>query len=334
MIVVFDTNIWISQLGLRSPSATAVRYFLKKEGAQLALPEIVRLEVEHELRNRLQEFIRNIQENYHQLLTAFGHLKEVVLPSSEEIEKKVLELFDTVDVNIKEIPFTLDSARSSFIKTINKQPPSDKDQQFKDGVLWADCAHLLENDDVILVSADKGFYQDRDYSKGPETSLAAEVRGAPHKLRLLSNIGDLLKEIQQKVDLDEELLVSSFFEQNRVSINEILDRQGFILGSRLNLTRTLYITENPGLLFLEFSMEYECQDISGSNRNSAILKLKGDGIYNTLTGQFERLRNFGEELRYHFEDGTEYVTRNYVLFGVGMVFGHKEITNTFQYKID
>jgi hypothetical protein len=28
MIVVFDSNVWISELGLRSPAAAAVKFFL------------------------------------------------------------------------------------------------------------------------------------------------------------------------------------------------------------------------------------------------------------------------------------------------------------------
>lgn len=78
-----------------------------------------------------------------QLLTAFGRLKDVVLPTEDEIVEKVAELFAGFDEAIFDVPLSLKSARSSFLKTIDKVPPSDREQQFKDGVLLADCVGLI-----------------------------------------------------------------------------------------------------------------------------------------------------------------------------------------------
>ena len=46
VITVFDANIWIAQLGLRSPLGAAARFYLKRTKAGLALPEVVRLELQ------------------------------------------------------------------------------------------------------------------------------------------------------------------------------------------------------------------------------------------------------------------------------------------------
>jgi hypothetical protein len=79
MIVVCDTNVWLSELGLRSGAGSALRFYLKHQGARLALPEVVRLEVVHNLRARLLGHIDRISREHRQLLTVFGRLKEVVL---------------------------------------------------------------------------------------------------------------------------------------------------------------------------------------------------------------------------------------------------------------
>lgn len=163
MIVVFDTNIWLSELGLRSPTAAAARFYLKHSGARVAIPEVIRLEVEQNLTSRLMKHIEDIRTDYRQLLTAFGTLREIVLPNEEEVRQKIPELLQSMQVERIEVPFTLESARSSFIKTILKQAPSHQSQQFKDGVLWADCLTLSANDEVVLVTADKAFYQDQTY---------------------------------------------------------------------------------------------------------------------------------------------------------------------------
>jgi predicted nucleic acid-binding protein len=82
MIVVLDSNVWLSELGLRSPLGAVTRLFIRQHGARIALPEVIRLEVERHYRNRLREFIAKIQDNHRQLLTAFGTLKELVLPDA------------------------------------------------------------------------------------------------------------------------------------------------------------------------------------------------------------------------------------------------------------
>jgi hypothetical protein len=98
MIVVFDSNVWFSELGLRSGAAAAAKFFLNNEGARLAVPEVVRLEVQHNLHARLTAHIENIQTNYRQLLTAFGKLREVVLPTSEDVQAKIQGLFDSLEL--------------------------------------------------------------------------------------------------------------------------------------------------------------------------------------------------------------------------------------------
>jgi predicted nucleic acid-binding protein len=79
VIIVLDTNVWIAELGLRSQLGAVARFYVRHKQARLALPEVVRLEVEHNLRNRLKEYIAGIEANHRQLLTVFGTLKALVV---------------------------------------------------------------------------------------------------------------------------------------------------------------------------------------------------------------------------------------------------------------
>src|SRR5712671_5651701 len=70
----------------------ALLYFA--EGSPcVALPEVIRLEVEHHLRKDLTAYVARIKDNYERLLAIFGTLKEIVLPSESDIEQKVSEAF-------------------------------------------------------------------------------------------------------------------------------------------------------------------------------------------------------------------------------------------------
>lgn len=334
MIVVLDSNIWLSELGLNSARGAATKFFVKQKSARIALPEVVRLETEHHLRNNLKGYISKMQDSHRQLLTVFGKLKEVVLPDEEEIEKKVRELFCNMDVELIEVPFSLESAKQSFLKIVDKLPPSDHKQQFNDGVLWSDCVKLLEQDDVYLVTSDKAFYKDRNSTKGLAPNLAEEISQAKHSVKLVSSLLELLQELQTEVTVNEEALAEAFFDKNQQSINDILSRNGFELGKRLRVNKTLYATERPSFLYIEFTMEYDCKDAIEENRTDAILVLRGDGSYRADTGGFEDLRNFGEALSFRLEDGSEKNVRNQVIFAGGITIGHKEVAHTVRYKLD
>lgn len=334
MIIVLDSNIWLSELGLRSPLGAVTRLYIRQNNARLGLPEVVRLEVERNFRNRIKEFIDRIRDNHRQLLTAFGSLKEVVLPDEKAVKDKIASIFGSLDVEIFDIPLSLSSARSSFFKTIDKTPPSDRTQEFKDGVLWADCAVLLESDDVYLVTADKAFYHDRDLTKGLARNLVDELSAATHKLTLLPSLSELVAGLRIQLAIDEDCLAATFIAQNKKSIDGILAGNGFELGARIKVNRVLYATENPGNLFIEFTIAYEAKDISGDSRMDCILTLRGDGLFETGTASFKELRNFGEELRFQPSGGGERQIRNQVIFAGGITIGHKEVTHTVRYKLD
>jgi hypothetical protein len=218
MIVVFDTNIWLQHLYLRSPVAAAARFYILQKKARVALPEIVRLEVEHHFRNDIRSYIAKIKDSHERLLAMFGTLKEIVLPNETDIEQKVLEGFGSLGVDFVEGPFSFESARNSFLRTINKKPPSDRSQQFKDGVLWADCLSLLNEDEVVLVTDDRAFYEGHEYSNGLAAALRDECTRLQRRLTLFARLPDLLKEIRSDITIDHYALAAAFLEKEAETI--------------------------------------------------------------------------------------------------------------------
>lgn len=334
MIIVFDTNIWLQNLYLQAPAGAAARFFILKNNAQVALPEVIRLEVEHHLRNDMRSFSDRIKDNHKRLLALFGKLKELVLPTDSEINEKVSQAFTVLGLKFIEVPFSFESARDSFLRTIRKLPPSEKSQQFKDGVLWADCLSLLQRGDVVLVTEDKAFYEGNEHSNGISRILENECKAFSHRLTLLPRLIDLLEEIRTDVALDHDALTSAFFTKVGPDIEGLLQRLGFQLGKRLRLSSELFVTEKPQRLFLEFSIEFQVIDVSGEGRGDGLLKTRGDGLYNAAEGKFINLDELGTELHFQDRDGVSQRRANVIMRVQGITIGHADVAHSIRHKLE
>jgi hypothetical protein len=321
-------------LGLNSTKGAAVKFFINLKGAKVALPEVIKLETEHELRNMIKELMSKMVENHRQLLTIFGRMKELVLPDENEIEERVKKILSEVKVEIVELPFTFESAKSSFMKIIDKRPPSDTTEEFRDGVIWADCLSLLKSDDVYLVTNDKHFYNTRSYDKGLAKNLADEASVYKNTVRIFSDISELIAEIKSDVKIDSRHLVNSFIDSNRESITNTLQRNGFEMTGESIVKSKLFITEDSNRLYIEFEIQYLCNDVSASKRTDAKLILRGDGSYLLDKNEFLNMRNFGEELMFKLENGEEKQVRNTVIFAGGLVLGHKTVEHSVKWKLE
>lgn len=297
MIIVLDTNIWLKEMALNSALGSAVRFFIKQRNARLALPEVVRLEVERNFRKNLNDYVGKVRENYRQLLCVFGKLKEVVLPDEVEIESKVQEIFSGVGIDLLHIEFSIESAKSSFLKTIEGLPPSsDQNQQFKDGVVWADCLRLLESEDVLFVTTDADFFHRKKYEEGLAKNLLVEMEGMAHEIKIFRSLTELLTDIRTSVVIDEQLLIQSFMESCSTLVESMLRDNGFSLENNPRIKTSLFATEVPTVIYIEFSIDIPCFDLTGQGRSDAVLHLKGTGSYDMKASGYGDFRITGQEL--------------------------------------
>ena len=332
MFIIFDTNIWFSQLGLNSQSGAAVRFFVQQCGATVAIPEVVRLELERDLTNHLQKLKNGIEKNHRELLAVFGTLKEISLPSDEEIRDKVSDLLTNIDVPHINIPFSLEAAKSSLIKTIEKLPPSNNTQQFKDGVIWANCLELLKDNDVCLVSEDKDFYENRDYKEGLASNLCRESEKYPHKFRIMPDLDQLLKEIRKKVKIDNDSIWEGVFDEERERIQEILHETGFVLGEPPNIEVKLFATEMAAQLYVKFEISRQCEDATNQGRENATLHIRGDGSYDTEKQKFHGICSSGERLLYADVEGQQQ-TKSIILLRAHFIAGHRNAVHTVRFPL-
>lgn len=333
MIVIFDTNVWISDLVLTSNVGSAVRFFLREQNARIGLPEVVKLEAEYHLRTKINDHIEEIRSSHRQLLSVFGRLKEVVLPDNQEVEGLIAKLFHTLGVPIEEIPFELDSARASLVRAVTKLPPSDRSQQFKDGVLWEDCLKILSRDSIFLVTADKAFYKSKDLGLGLADELRRDLDGRLNELRIFSSLADLLSEIDTGVRIEVEELIEAYLAVQGQRIEAMATKHGFALHGDPSVDMDVFVTENPELLFATFTICFPCSDASGESRRDVQIYAQGEGSYSAAERRFVEFASRGERLSYNSDDGTERKVENIVLVVGNAVIGHRTVEHSVRHKL-
>jgi hypothetical protein len=332
MIVVLDTNLWLKELALNSGMGSVFRFFLKHQKARLAVPEVVRLEVQHNLRALIQGAIDDVDKGNRQLLALFGSIKEIVLPTAQEVDTLVTGVFSGLRVEKLDIPLSLESARASFLKTVEKVPPSDKTQEFKDGVLWSDCLRLLDTDEVLLATQDKAFYADREYARGLAKNLHQETEAKPNRLRITHSIAEVLDQVRTPISIDDAWFVSIVQERAHGAAKGLISRAGAAVAGNAIVKRELFATENPDVLYFKYVITVPCADISGGGRTDVYLVLAGDGSLKPETREIVDIRTGEETLVFTNADGTADRLRNIYMTG-SAVLGHRTITHSVRHRL-
>lgn len=329
MIIVLDTNIWLKELALNSNAGSALKFFLKYKSARLAVPKVIRLEVQANLRLEIKKLIEDINKNSRQLLALFGSMKEIILPSEEEIEDLISNLFINLQIHILDIDLSLESAESAFLKIIQKVPPCDKTQEFKDAILWADCIKMLEQDDVLLATQDKAFFLERDYNKGLAENLKKEASLKQKNLIISHSIDDVLKLVGGKVDFDESRAIDYIKNHSKESINDLLYRSKAEISGPPTIIYKLFSTENPNHLYMKYQLNIPCFDASKEGRSNMQIILQGNGIFNPSTQELFSINSEEDILEFKDLGGNQTQHRNSYL-SANIDLGHRTINHSIR----
>jgi len=331
LTVVLDSNIWLCEQMLRNSTGSAVRFFIRKHGARIVVPEVVRLEVELHLERQLTELSSQLRDGHARLLQVVGELKELVLPSDDELRDVAKNGFTNAGIAIADFPFSIESARSSLEKCIRSEPPSGpKNQQFKDGVIWADCLRLADKSSVLFVTQDKAFYEDRDYKKGLAANLLAEAKSVPHMITIAHEVRSIFDFFGEPIQIDYNQLHEQYYPQIRKNTERLIGSEGFILGDLLDGQHDVFATENPDVAHVEFLLRYCCDHPS---RQSGTLLAKGECVFRPSTETLDEFRSRDEEFQFQDDEGEQQKRKNLWVSG-SAVSGHRTVKHTVRTSLD
>ena len=284
--VLLDSNVWIKELALQSVKASAVRYFLKITDATLVVPDVVRLQVEDHLRSKMIACRESIQKAHRELLQLMGTQRQITVPTDEEIEAAVPVLIERAGLKMLKPSLTLDVAESSFEKIRRKQSPSQRKEQFVDGVLWAHCLELLDEANTLLVTNDGAFYKDDDPKMGAlAPTLVDEALHRKYRICIYKDLEGLLERIRADVAPEDDDLIGEAHSIADDVIRALLDEHRFSLDRGDVVDCKAYFTETPDRLYLHFTVAWQpLVDNTSEERRDGKLTVVMEGAHARPTG--------------------------------------------------
>jgi hypothetical protein len=268
------------------------------------------------------------------MLTIFGELKEIDLTSNEMIEAVSTNIFDRLKDKIIRVPFNFESAKSSYEKIVRKIPPNaDKNQQFKDGVIWADCLELLKSGDVHLITSDQAFYKNREYAKGLADNLLEETKKFSNRFSISSDLNCLLEEIKTRIPLSD------------IEVNSIIE--SYIYGKILDMSQTAnfdieenrdrnlkyYITLNPSEILVKYKITYHLINLQNDVRINEKIESTGESIINIKEKNIIKLKRISDKMSWQNENG-ELNEENNLYISASFWEGPCKILNVVEFEIN
>lgn len=332
-IIVLDTNVWISELALMSPLGCAFSHYIAVSDTKIGLPEIVEIETIHNLRKNLINYREDIRKNYSRMLAILGQMKEIIMPEDEAINNKIEGIFSSHEGRLIRVPFNLEGAKSSFDKIIRNLPPnSDNNQQFKDGVIWENCLKLAADGDVSLVTKDKAFYKDRQYSQGLAHNLLEEAKQAPHSIAIFSELAQIIDKVKSNLGLDKQKLIEEIEENTYQKILKFADKMNFELIGIASSDFEFYATINPVEISVKSNIKYNLENKLPEERTDGIIESKAEFILNIKNYSIRNLIEDGEYLSWKDETGE--LKRNSSTYAyLEDTLGHRTIHHQIHYKL-
>ncbi len=306
--IVIDTNIWRSNLLLKTPLGSALLYFLRRINGYIILPEIIEDEVvKHTVETGL-DAIDKINTNFRIIEILMGSRIDYELPDKNQLELVARNRFTELEKIIVRVPLTLEQARGA-IRRINegKQPNGHKNQQFKDSVIWEAILTLLDSYNIHFITSDNGFFKDKKADtnrladnlqedckkrkgrvfihKDVESCLKNLEKDAPSL-----NQQELIKAIDQVLPIDprQELLLETGFEVIELSVN--------------SSSVSAFLTEIVGKLALSFELQYKLVDTQTNQddemRRDATLEVVGECLYEPETSKISEINIQSERVKW------------------------------------
>jgi hypothetical protein len=265
--VVLDTNIWVYKTSLlRTPLGAAVTNALLRAQGVLGLPEVVEEEIVKHTARAGWKAATQIRENAAKIARLIGWENEnwYLVPTHDQFESSARERLEELGFLMERVPFNFEQAKSALQRVVDETPPNGpKNQQYKDSVIWEAVLGLSDNYLVHFITEDKGFFEDRNPSKGLASSLEEDRQVGGRRIFVHYELESYLESLRDTVPpLDHRHLASTIHCAIVEDLNQLAAEQGFQLDELIDWNISAFLTENTDTLALSFELVQQVSVVS------------------------------------------------------------------------
>ncbi len=329
MKLILDTNIYLSELGLQNPSGSVFRFLLKKSGQCLTVHKVIERELQINLSRTLNKWSHEVRENHRRLLGLLGKLKDIVLPSDGEIGAFALDYIKKLDVECEIVNPQAKDFEQALEMVLNGVPPNgEKNQQFKDSLIWISMVRMLADGDVVFVSGDGAFFErDKPILR---QELTDQIKDKPYRLTAFHSLKDYLKSRNADLKIDVSQSLKNVIDYRWPAIQGFLGSKGWEPSGVFQPgVDGVYATEKADEIFVEYSGSLPCREGATTGR----LQLSGSYVAKIDRSTIVR-HSFGDQILFKTTDSGE-IRMGEIIFGSAHgVSGHKDIFWQQRHRID
>lgn len=284
--VILDTNE-LDQTGLlKDPITISLLFYLRQLDGVLVLPEIVKQEWARHWQDHARKQYKSFQQAGNWLRGHFDGISVTPLgiDAAAEVafEARLTQLGDL----LAEEPVAEDDWREAGQMVIEKHPPSgEKNQQFKDSLLWRAALRVGKEHAVVLVSGDKGFAS----AQGDlHESLAEQAREEGSEVWLVQSREVLLLKMHDELDTYVESLEGIWEEVQQsflYAVNDVLIDRGMRTGWNIGWSSDTYATSDPKTVTVLIELNGQLEEVADPDADMPwYVYATGSCLVNTHTG--------------------------------------------------
>lgn len=316
--VILDTNVWLSSNLLRSELGKALLHSIHRAKGSLGLPEVVEMELVARGTDMVLGAAAKARSHISFLEGILGARINVTLPKRNKLKEAVKARIRWLGPMIQRFPLTLDQARRAIARLVAGTPLSGPNhEEFRDALIWEMALELARTTRVFLVTADRNFYEERDFEKGLSTCLREDINNSEAQIEVFAELGQCIARLGDEVPvpaINYRILVPEITKVIRKEVVTSAQARGFGLVAVQDSKVAHFPTDVPSMVAVAFSIKYELIDLNVSNeqeRTNAHVVVKGECSYEPDTHHVERVGFEVMEFTWIDPDGEKRRARNH-----------------------
>jgi hypothetical protein len=261
---VVDTSVWRAEPLLKTPLGVTLVYTLSRRGGVVGLPEVVELELKGQIVEAGREAAGKASGPLHMLHTLTDDPSLATgLPSADKLRQKVEERIAQLDPVLAREPFTVEHAKAALAMVNAKEPPSDRNQQFKDCAIWQAVLALSLRYSTVLLTNDKAFFRNRDPEKGLAENLVKDCTKAGTNVKGFYGIGPYLKALESdEPEFDRNSVKELIIPVAMQRIKREAERCKTVPTEPCDFSISAFPTANPDRLAIDYSFNFKLDCVS------------------------------------------------------------------------